>query len=436
MFLMVALTCSTLGTFLMGYELRTEQQAISEVLKNHSDEQIATLESFPEELRWQFTLSWLLVIVLVSAFVVVLIILRGYLHSQRTLRTLSRQAEDILESMEQGVLTGDKEGNLIMMNREAQRLLGSPFPSKEMTYQDLDRRTGMKLGAFTNLLLKNKHPLEDQSFNFKINGHHVHLVVAGHLLRDENGDIHGTVLHIRDVTEQHFIQKRIQRMEGYMGLAPVAAGLQHEMKNPLSALSLHVQLLGEYLSENQDPEVVEEVEILRSEIRRIGNVLETFNDFATANVLDQKETDLRFLVGRVIKLFLPQASSNSLKIKHAMPKEPVIGFVDSDKIEQVVINLLLNALEAMGENGEIILNLNHSLKEIILEVIDQGPGIAKAAVDNLFAPYFTTKKNGLGMGLAVCRKIARQHGGELTCMNETKGATFKLVLPASNYATE
>ena len=111
--LMLALAGATMGTLWMGYELKTEQEAISRLLQSHAEDQIDTLAPFPEELKWQLTISLLLILVLISSFILVFVIMRGYLNSQRSLRDLSRQSNDILESMEQGVVTGDPLGCLL-----------------------------------------------------------------------------------------------------------------------------------------------------------------------------------------------------------------------------------------------------------------------------------------------------------------------------------
>ena len=434
--LMIALVGSTLGTLWMGYELNKEQKAIVEVLEDHPDDPLLTLKPFPNELRWQMAVSLLLIIVLGFTFVVVITTFRGLLQSQRSLRDLSRQAADILESMGQGVLTGDTQGNIIMMNREAQRILRSTFPEQDCNYSDLDGRTGLSLKYLERLVLENQDPVEDQQMEFEMNGQPVHLLVSGHLLRDEHGDMLGTVLHLKDVTERHFTEQRIQLMEGYMGLGPVAAGLQHEIKNPLGALSLHVQLLQEKLGSHPDDHVKQELHILRSEIRRIGQVLENFNDYAKAHFLNQKVESMPQLIDKAIELLKPQADEKDIRFRKEWPVEDVVGWVDADKLLQVIINLLLNALEVMDVPGEITIRLALQGQRLIVEIVDQGPGVSDTIVDSIFAPYFSTKNKGLGMGLAVCRKIVREHRGDLTCSNHANGAKFKIELPAVDHGNK
>jgi len=428
MVLLVLLIGATGGTLWMVYEVRKEQDAISELLRVHTSEKIDTLAPFPEELRWQLVLTIALLFVLVSAFVVMLLILRGYLRSQKSLRNLAREAADILESMGQGVITGDRRGRIIIMNREALRILGSRFPDGDPAYADLDARLNLQLNDLARRVLEQTEPVQNEPVEFLLSGAEVHLLVDGHRLRDEAGDVHGTVLHLRDVTEGELIRRRMQRMEGYMGLGPVAAGLQHEIKNPLSALSLHVQLLTEKMAAETDPEIRENLDVLGTEVRRIGGVLEAFRNYANADVLNREEVDLTEVVGRAVKLVVPQAAEKSITIVFERER-PLPLRVDGDRVEQVLINLLLNGMDAMANPGEIRVELNENDGGAEISVTDQGSGISKVAQPNIFDPYFTTKDQGTGMGLAVCRKIARLHGGDLEFETGTQGTRFGLSLP-------
>lgn len=428
MVLLVLLIGATGGTLWLVYEVRKEQEAIGELLRVHTSEQIDSLAPFPAELRWQLVLTVALLFVLVFAFVVMLLILRGYLSSQKSLRNLAREAADILESMGQGVITGDRHGRILIMNREALRILGSSFPDGDATYSELDRRLGLPLKPLSVKVLDQSQPLHHEPFEFSLAGSEVYLLVDGHRLRDEAGEVHGTVLHLRDVTEEELIRRRMQRMEGYMGLGPVAAGLQHEIKNPLSALLLHVQLLTEKMAGETDPEIRENLDVLGTEVRRIAGVLEAFRNYANADVLNLAEVDLSEVVGRAVKLVAPQAAEKAIKIEFD-PEPSRLLTVDGDRVQQVLINLLLNGMDAMLEPGEIRVALTEKEAGVEISVADQGSGIPRAAQPNIFDPYFTTKEQGTGMGLAVCRKIARLHGGDLQFETGAAGTEFRLSLP-------
>ena len=279
--LLVLLIGATIGTMWLVYEVRKEQDAIGELLRVHTEEKIDTLAPFPEELRWQLVLTIVLLIVLISAFVILSLILRGYLRSQQSLQNLEREAADILESLGEGIITGDLKGHVSSMNREALRVLGSSFPKNDTTLDALDHRTRLQLTRLSERVLNHSAPVRHEPLEFRREDSRVYLLVDGQLLRDGAGEIQGTVLHLRDVTEGELIRKRMQRLEGYMGLGPVASGLHHEIKNPLSALSLHVQLLTESLAKETDPNIRENLGVLQVEVRRIAGVLEAFRNTPT-----------------------------------------------------------------------------------------------------------------------------------------------------------
>jgi len=431
--LLALLIGATGGTLWLVHEVRREQSAIAELLRVHTSEQIDSLAPFTVELRWQLILTVALLAVLVLAFVVMTLILRGYLRSERSLRNLERQSRDILESMGQGVITGDPEGRIFMMNREAVRMLGSSFPENDATFAELDARTGLQLSGLAERALRAGQLVEDQACDFQLNGCPVYLLVDGHPLRDEGGEVHGSVLHLRDVTEAELIRRRMQRMEGYMGLGPVAAGLQHEIKNPLGALSLHVQLLNEALSGEDKPEVRESFEVLKTEVRRIGSVLEGFRDYANAEVLDVAPADLAEAVRHAVNLVAPQAREKGIAIRLDEGAPSIRLNADATRVQQVVLNLLLNAMEAMKRPGEIRVGLEDGESFVAITVADQGSGISQAALPYVFDPYFTTKESGTGMGLAVCRKIARLHGGDLQFETGPGGTEFRLTLARNTH---
>lgn len=428
--LLVLLIGATFGTMWLVYEVRKEQDAIGELLRVHTSEKIDSLAPFPEELRWQLILTIVLLFVLVSAFVILSLVLRGYLNSQESLQNVQREAGDILESMGEGVITGDREGRISLINREALRVLGSSFPRNDVTLEELDERTGLGLANLSSRILQHHSPIRHEPFDFRLADNQVNLLVDGHVLLDGAGEVHGTVLHLRDVTEDGLIRKRMQRMEGYMGLGPVAAGLQHEIKNPLSALSLHVQLLAENLGDETDPNIRENLDVLGVEVPRIAGVLEAFRNYATADALNLRVQNVSDLISHAVKLVAPQAAAKSVRIIFANLK-PVLLNVDGDRIQQVLLNLLLNGLDAMSHPGAIEIRLETpdagSMARIV--VVDQGSGIASAVASNIFDPYFTTKPEGTGMGLAVCRKIARLHGGDLQFETGSSGTEFSLALP-------
>jgi two-component system nitrogen regulation sensor histidine kinase GlnL len=237
------------------------------------------------------------------------------------------------------------------------------------------------------------------------------------------------VLHIRDVTERLLVEERMRRMERFMGLGALAAGLHHEIKNPLGALSLHVQLLEERLGDRADNEAAESLGVLKTEVTRISGVLESFRDFASVERLNRTDADLPELVRQTVDLIRPQAEGQGVRLTLKLPKEELPSLAaDEARLEQVLLNLVMNALEEMESGGELTLSLRRNDDRLQIDVADTGRGIPERIQSRVFDPYFTTKTTGSGMGLAFCDKIIRQHGGQIDFETSSAGTTFRVVL--------
>ena len=210
-----------------------------------------------------------------------------------------------------------------------------------------------------------------------------------------------------------------------------ASGLHHEIKNPLTALSIHIQLLEESLSNGQAGEDVEElVGVLKTEICRLNGVLESFRSFANLQHLTIQPTDGLDVVEDVIRLIRPQATEQNVKITllHPEKKLPAVP-LDAEKFEQAVLNLVINALEAMPEGGHLSVSATVANGEFRVSVKDSGPGIPQEVQSNVFQPYFSTKSQGSGMGLALTEKLIGQHGGQINYRTGPEGTTFHISIP-------
>lgn len=245
----------------------------------------------------------------------------------------------------------------------------------------------------------------------------------------------GNVVQIRDVTEPVLIEQRMRRMERYMGLGSLAAGLHHEIKNPLAALSLHCQLLQEELEPSHPtPEVQEMLGVIQAEVTRVGGVLESFRDFASLGQLNLTPLDVSRLVQRQVRLLEPRARQHKVEISLDLPTDP-LPMIKADRVrlEQVLVNLLVNAIEAMPDGGALHVTVSFHAQThpplVRVAVEDSGPGIPDSLRDRVFDPYFTTKREGTGMGLALCDKIISQHHGNLEYQRVAGRTTFEFALP-------
>lgn len=240
-------------------------------------------------------------------------------------------------------------------------------------------------------------------------------------------------------------ERRARSAERLAELGSMTSGLAHEIKNPLSTIGLNIQLLAESLAEltideDEKGRLVRRVDALHREIDRLKDILTDFLDFAGEKKLDPNPTDLNAMVGELADFFHPQAERQSVRLYVTPASESVIANVDGPLVKQAVLNLLLNALQAIGEpdesSGPREIYLRTEMaddgehKEARLRVADTGRGVDPETLTSIFKPYFTTKSSGTGLGLPTSRRIVEEHGGRIDVHSEPgRGTEFTLVFP-------
>lgn len=374
----------------------------------------------------------LLILNIVASAMALTLLARAYKSSERSLREVKVLAADILASIDQGIITTDRNAGIVSINPRGLEILnrtkqgiGIPLENLSPEHATLDEICRHVLGEENNV--------RDQDYTIMQNGNLRNLRAGCSLLQDENQRQLGTVIHVRDVTEKTLMEQRLRRMERYMGLGSLAAGLQHEIKNPLSALSLHVQLLSEAMQDQSTSAIHEMLDVLNAETRRITGVLEGFRDFASVAELNRTDVRISDLIDELVRLIEPQAKQNQIQLKTEQPDADTTGLlVDRVRIEQVVLNLVVNAMAAMADGGVLTMRLKQTADTVKIEVADTGSGIPEDLRDKILDPYFTTRSTGTGMGLAISEKIIRQHDGHIDFTTGPDGTTFTVALPRND----
>lgn len=220
---------------------------------------------------------------------------------------------------------------------------------------------------------------------------------------------------------------QVKRADRLSVVGQLAAGLAHEIRNPLASIDGAAELLG---GRAADDEIRSEtIGIIRKECARLNRLLTSLLDFARPRPSERQPVDLAEVMDSVVELMSHSAGRGiRLRCEMADGMEPISG--DREQITQVILNLAINAAQAMPRGGEITLTAAEENDGIVVEVRDQGSGIAPEDVDRVFDPFFTTKEAGTGLGLPVAHQIVTQHGGSVTfAPNADRGTTFRLFLP-------
>lgn len=227
-------------------------------------------------------------------------------------------------------------------------------------------------------------------------------------------------------------QRRARRAERLAELGTLTGGLAHEIKNPLSTVQLNLQLLQEDLSpENPAYErLLRRLGTIQRETGRLREILDDFLRYAGKLELDKHEVDLNQIVDELADFFHPQAELQRVQLRLKKSEQPVIASVDVKLIKQAVLNLMINAIHAMSDGGELILSVSRTGNEALIDVIDTGSGIPPENLENIFKAYYSTKKGGTGLGLPMTRRLIEEHGGKITLNSQVgKGSDFTIHLP-------
>ena len=227
------------------------------------------------------------------------------------------------------------------------------------------------------------------------------------------------------------LERRARDAERLAELGTLTGGLAHEIKNPLSTVQLNLQLLQEDIGPENPAfsRVASRLNTVKNETFRLREILDDFLRYAGRLEVDHKPTDLRELLEDLVDFYAPQAQLQRVQMR-LQASEAVTASVDSKLIKQAVLNLMINATQAMANGGELILKLSADRDHAWIDIIDTGPGIAPDVLAKIFQAYYTTKRGGTGLGLAMARRIARAHGGDLSVTSEPGiGSDFRISLP-------
>ncbi len=344
-------------------------------------------------------------------------------------------SEEILQSMINGVMTVDVRGRIVTYNVMAERITGRRVA--EVLGKPCQDLWGPK-GEITKVI---ENTLKDRcyvNFESSIASPERGLVpvsFSSTILRDHQGKRMGVLLTIQDLTEVKELEGKVRQADKLTALATMAAGMAHEIKNPLSSMKVLSQLVpikfedAEFRSKLQ--------EIMPREINRIDRIVESLLGFARATAPNFQETDTNEILKDNLQYFEHQANESDVKIITAYADLPKIE-LDRGQISQVFSNLILNAIQAMPHGGQLKIEtspgkvIDDTLQNVKIKISDSGHGISEEKLKKLFDPFFTTKYGGTGLGLTISHSIVDGHKGYFDVESKVgQGTTFTVTLPVT-----
>ena len=348
---------------------------------------------------------------------------RGAQNDASALRT---NVQELLQRLEDAVVLLDSSGCITMAGQPAERLLG--LSAAELIGANIETifpRTSL-LGRTIGDALKNQEALIDCQVTYpRGNAEKTRLLVNLEILNTNSGGPAGALLRLKDSESRRQLEMQIDVSTRLAAISRLTGGVAHEIKNPLNAMALHLEVLKSKLGP-EDPEI----DVISKEIRRLDHVVKTFLNFNKPVELQTKPLDLSALAVELVDLIGPEARMNKIQVETSLAKPKWING-DSDLLKQALLNLVVNALEAMGEGGTLTIGTSDADGECQVEITDTGPGIPPEIHDKVFNLYFSTKKSGSGIGLAMTFRVVQLHSGTIDLSSQSGGGTsFRLRFPA------
>src|SRR6202162_1886104 len=321
---------------------------------------------------------------------------------------LKDNVDQIMGNLQDGLMLFTRDSRVVLVSASVERFLGRP--RRELlgrTVKEIFTRD-TPLGVLVLDGFHSRHPIaqrEVESSNTK------RVQVSLDFIQERGSPI-GALLTLRDAESVRRIQDEIELSRQMSASGRTTRGVAHEVKNPINAIVLHLQLLQSKLQQI-DPDTRRHMDIIGSEIHRLDRVVQILVDFTRPRELHLEEIDLRLLLEDVIMLATPDTDQHGVTIKRRLGTESLGVKVDVDVMKQAILDVIINGMQAMPQGGTLTISVRRDEDSVVTEIRDQGVGIPHDLQEKIFELYFTTRKGGSGIGLAQTYKALQWHYGPI-----------------------
>ncbi len=345
---------------------------------------------------------------------------------------LRTNIEQMLERLEEVVLLFDRDDRLVMAGRAAERLLGrGRWEVMGRTLSELFPPVSA-IGAAVRHAIEVRQPLKDAPLALERNGAPQGRVLVNVEFLESFPDRQrlGTLMTLRDAETRRQIQSQLDVSARLAAISRLTGGVAHEIKNPLQAITVHLEVLKSKLA-GQFDEVGPQIETIAREILRLDRVVKTFLDFTRPVEVKMRDLEMVGLARDIAALVGPSAARQDVRVELDAKAEEIYVHGDRDLIQQAILNVVVNGVEAMKSGGRLGLEVRREGDECCLSVSDEGAGIPPEVREKIFNLYFSTKGKGSGIGLAMTFRVVQLHNGTIDFASEPgQGTTFRLRFPA------
>jgi len=361
--------------------------------------------------------------------IILLFLAQSYRAARLSLSRIKAFSDNLVENMPIGLVALDNHQRITSLNNAAASIL-KRLPA-ELIGESAETSLPAELWQLLENLNAEKGVVEKEIDCAIKEGSVIPLEVSATLLHDEDGTFLGHVVLFKDLSEVRSLRKEIARSQRLASVGRLAAGVSHEIRNPLSSLKGFATYFKERY--HDVPENQQISNLMIQEVDRLNRVVGELHEFARPITVSKKPIRVKAFLESSLKMVERQAAESKITIKTDFDLELREVLMDPDRINQVLLNLYLNAIDSMDGGGQLTVALSESAKKngVKIKITDTGTGIPDNDLGHIFDPYFTTKPSGTGLGLAIVHNIMEAHGGDINIESHPgQGTGVTLFLPA------
>ena len=352
---------------------------------------------------------------------VALFVFQAYRSAKASLTSVKAFSDNVIQNMPSGLVTINPDHEITSMNKAAKDILGGdlvqPFPQMLELIQEMEISQGV-LTREINLAI---------GFDHKIR-----LDITASTIRDSENEVMGFLFLFRDLTQIKELKKQVETNKRLAAIGKLAAGVAHEIRNPLSSIKGFATYFGNRYEDNASDK--ETAQIMVKEVERINRSVTQLLEFAKPMAIEKKQVNINELIRHSLKLVHHDLDQKKIKTKVDIDTRKTVIYTDPDRMNQVLLNLYINAIEALEGRGKLEICVQDAGQDgrIEIRVMDNGTGIDEASLDLIFDPYFTTRSSGTGLGLAIVHRIIENLNGSIRVeSSKDEGTCFIINLPVS-----
>jgi len=340
------------------------------------------------------------------------------------------------------IISLDLDGRIQLWNRGAEETFG--YAAHEVIGQSIEVLLPKKK-KYANELASLRRQLERKGFvraretvRCAKDGSEVHVLLTETTLKSPDGEPTGSFVILKDIEDRKRLERRLIQSERLTVIGKMASHLAHEIKNPLNSILLNAELLGDEIGDLSKPEGADGgeardlLDVILREVRQLRKVTELYLDFARWPKNVSRRVSINGLLRQIIRFLKNELAARKIRCNKSLSREVPWSSVDPLKLKQAFLNIIRNGVDAIGEGGELGIASRLAGNQIEIVVSDSGNGMTPEELDQLFTPFFTTKHQGTGLGLAYAQQVVLEHEGEIRCDSTPgQGTTFTITLPVA-----